>query len=293
MVAYGNFVKALVERYDGDGIDDMPNLQYGIKYWEILNEPEHISEEHIFFMGYPGQDSAEAYVEILVSSEAKIKAADSDAKVVIAGAAGFETPTDTFFGTVFSSASFDIANTHSVNAGETLVVDGYKTLLADNNINKHIWITEISYTIGDGGQTDQGQAYVSEEAQAKMLVRSFVYAFGQGIEKIFCASPVVNSNSPEKLKDRALIDVNGTKRPGYYALTTLVNKIDHFNTVEVIATNQYKFNLPGKYVYVLWGTGNFPSEISGEVIVTDVIGNISTKDASQISLSESPIYIER
>ncbi len=37
--AWYNFVKACVERYDGDGIDDMPGLKMPIKYWEVVNEP--------------------------------------------------------------------------------------------------------------------------------------------------------------------------------------------------------------------------------------------------------------
>ena len=36
---YQDFVKQLVERYDGDGIDDMPGLKNPIKYWQIDNEP--------------------------------------------------------------------------------------------------------------------------------------------------------------------------------------------------------------------------------------------------------------
>ncbi|MFQ6122808.1 MAG: hypothetical protein ACE5LA_07125 [Dehalococcoidales bacterium] len=34
--AYQRFVKRLVERYDGDGQDDIPGLLYPIKYWEAL-----------------------------------------------------------------------------------------------------------------------------------------------------------------------------------------------------------------------------------------------------------------
>lgn len=38
--AYKSFVTRLVERYDGDGQNDMPNLKYPIKHWEVANEPE-------------------------------------------------------------------------------------------------------------------------------------------------------------------------------------------------------------------------------------------------------------
>jgi hypothetical protein len=47
-----------------------------------------------------------------------------------------------------------------------------------------------------------------------------------------------------------------------------------------------------KPVYVLWGTGNVPSEITGTVKVTDISGNVRQMQASQVTLSDSPIYIE-
>jgi len=36
---YSRFVGAVIERYDGDGIDDMPGLRYPILHWEVFNEP--------------------------------------------------------------------------------------------------------------------------------------------------------------------------------------------------------------------------------------------------------------
>jgi hypothetical protein len=38
--AYAAWVTALVERYDGDGVDDMPGLRCAVRYWEIDNEPD-------------------------------------------------------------------------------------------------------------------------------------------------------------------------------------------------------------------------------------------------------------
>ena len=35
--AYEIWLKALIERYDGDGYNDMPGLKYPIKYWEVMN----------------------------------------------------------------------------------------------------------------------------------------------------------------------------------------------------------------------------------------------------------------
>lgn len=38
--AYTAWVTAAVERYDGDGVDDMPGLLAPIRHWEVDNEPD-------------------------------------------------------------------------------------------------------------------------------------------------------------------------------------------------------------------------------------------------------------
>jgi hypothetical protein len=38
---YTDFVKATIERYDGDGTSDMPGLTNPVKYWQVGNEPDN------------------------------------------------------------------------------------------------------------------------------------------------------------------------------------------------------------------------------------------------------------
>ena len=52
---YKNFLIKLVDRYDGDGLNDMPGLTKPIKYWDVMNEPE-------FDMLFKG--SKEDFIEI-------------------------------------------------------------------------------------------------------------------------------------------------------------------------------------------------------------------------------------
>jgi len=291
--AYGNFVKALVERYDGDGVDDMAGLQYGIKYWEVLNEPE-MEGSLVFFKAISGETLAESYLEILISTEAKIKEADPDAIVLHGGAAG-SGPTNTFWGAVFDAGGnnyFDIANIHSINQGETNVWNSFKTLLSQKNITAQTWMTELSFGSGDYGNPDSGPASISDAEHAQMLVKSYAYGFGTGLQKIFYTTYQADAGMDASMQTEALIDISGTKRPIYYALQNMINKIESFSTVEGVAQNQYKFTVSGNSVYVLWGSGSLPAAISGEVTVTDVTGEVSTMVASSIELSESPIYIQ-
>ncbi|MFH2105162.1 MAG: hypothetical protein ABII72_02905, partial [Parcubacteria group bacterium] len=67
MTAYTDFLAKVVERYDGDGEDDMPGLEIPLKYWEIMNEPSMqggqtggAGEELKFFVG-----TSQEYLDIL------------------------------------------------------------------------------------------------------------------------------------------------------------------------------------------------------------------------------------
>ncbi len=142
---YKNFLTKLVDRYDGDGIDDMPGLTIPIKYWEILNEPSMDDDELTFYKG-----TQEEYVGILKASNEAIKATCPDCKIVQGGASGIGSDTLAYWGKIFDlggSDYFDIANIHFINFGdpETLNVKDFKELMDGKGISKPIWVTEAQY----------------------------------------------------------------------------------------------------------------------------------------------------
>ncbi len=144
MEAYKQFLKKLVERYDGDGVEDMSDLLYPVTHWEIGNEPD--GPDGDFFQG-----SDEDYFEILKASYATIKQADSNAKVLIAAVAtpGPEEPVRPDFSTLklyeLGAANyFDIMNCHSFG-GSRGVREYLKKFGAGD---RPIWFTEPG-KIGD------------------------------------------------------------------------------------------------------------------------------------------------
>lgn len=144
MEAYKNFLKKLVERYDGDGIEDMPGLEMPVLYWEILNEPEMQSNELTFFKG-----TEEEYVEILEVSYTTIKESCPKCKVVQGGAAGVQEEFLSFWENVFDlggGAYFDIANIHCIGCEDSdLNVGEFKEVLDKYELNKPIWVTEVEF----------------------------------------------------------------------------------------------------------------------------------------------------
>ena len=137
---YKTFLLQLVDRYDGDGNNDMPGLTKPIKNWDIMNEPEF----KMFFKG-----SKEDFVEIFNFSSKIIKEKQKDAVIVMAGAAGMFPENKKYWKSVLPKIKdhFDIANIHHISTPDgkcdkELWVDEFASLLKSLKINKPIWVTE-------------------------------------------------------------------------------------------------------------------------------------------------------
>ncbi len=299
MEGYKNFVIKLVERYDGDGIDDMPGLTVPIKHWEVMNEPEFSTGTLIFFQG----DAAD-YFDILKTTHEAVKYADPEAYIVQGGMAGMMDIDVTFWQEVFDLGGaeyLDIMNMHSIGHGEHLNIPAFKQFLAGNGLqDKPFWVTEVQYQ-----QTHQTQSYANEDF-AKILARSYIFALANGAYKLFYVNlrmpPLYDAGIPFDERS-ALITNNGEKSALFQAHLTVANILGELgggDTVEIIRERvgswhiedgQYKFNVQGKTVYALWGSGSLPAEITGEVRVIDITGAERVADAASLRLSDSPIFV--
>lgn len=299
MELYKNFVTKLVERYDGDGVDDMPGLIIPIKHWEVLNEPEFQEEPLVFFQGSPAD-----YFEVLKTTYEAVKKADPEALVVQGGMAGMMKINTQFWQGVFDLGGadyFDIANMHSIGHGEHLNIPSFKQFLAKNGIeNKPIWVTEVQYQ-----QAHQTQDYSAGDF-AKTLARSYIFALANGVEKLFYVNiklPPIKHGVPFDERS-ALIKDNGDKSPLFYAHLTVADMLgelrggDKVETIKEkignwsIEEGQYRFIMRDRTVYALWGVGPLPPEITGEVKVTEISGMQRLIDSATLELSDSPIFIE-
>ncbi len=298
MELYKNFVTKLVERYDGDSVNDMPGLTIPIKHWEVLNEPEFQEEPVVFFQG-----SSADYFEILKATYETVREADPEALVVQGGMAGMMEVCTEFWQGVFDLGGadyFDVANMHSIGHGEHLNIPSFKQFLANNGIQKSIWVTEVQYQ-----QAEQTQDCSAEDF-AKILARSYIFALANDVEKLFYVNiklPPVKEGVPFDERS-ALIKDNGDKSPLFYAHLTVANMLGDLNEgdeVEIIKEKigswsieegQYRFNIEGKTVYALWGVGSLPAEITGEVKVTEISGTQTVADSATLQLSDSPIFVE-
>ena len=300
MEGYRNFVIKLVERYDGDGIDDMPGLTVPIKHWEVLNEPEFQEEPLVFFQG-----SSADYFQILKTTFEAVKSADPEAVVVQGGMAGMMAVCTDFWQGVLDLGGadyFDIANMHSIGHGEHLNIPSFKQFLSQNGMeDKPIWVTEVQFQ-----QAHQTESYSNEDF-AKILARSYIFALANGVDKLFYVNikmpPIFVGGGPPFDERSALIKDNGEKSALFHAHATIagiLGDLSEDDTVEIISERvgdwhieegQYKFSIDGGTIYALWGSGSLPDEITGEVRVIDITGAEMVTDSATLSLSDSPIFI--
>src|SRR3989338_5396554 len=184
---YKSFLSKLVERYNGNGINDMPNLLIPIRYYEILNEPEMKESDLTFYKG-----TEEEYVQILKLSNEAIKSACQECKIVQGGAAGIRYDMLSYWRKIFDLGGadyFDIANIHYINSGDlnTLNVKDFKKLMQEKNIDKPIWVTEAEY---------------NSESQVEASVDG---ALNAGASKIFFTRFKIGQKGPPKIGEYSTI----------------------------------------------------------------------------------------
>jgi hypothetical protein len=294
MNAYMNFVSAIVERYDGDGRNDMPGLKYPIKYWGTFGEPD--------MSNFDG--TVQDYIEIMEATYKAVKRADPGAKVV-QGAMGKAWEYDWIRPVLEKGAEyFDIAAVHSLSSSAYLWVPEYKALLSSYGIDKPLWVTEAEYRIGryvlNPETTDRD---ISPEEHGQILAKGYVTAFSYEVDKIlydWFRAPLAGDKRypyfpPEALAQfqrTALIDENGVKRPAYYAMVTMMRKLEYFTSAEKFSEGRFRFTVGGKNVYVMWGSGALPEEVIGELIVTDIYGKETKTNSSAINLTQNLVFVE-
>lgn len=174
---YARFVKAVVERYDGDGIDDLAGIT--VKYWQIGNE-------------YPGWErqgrTLEQYMDWVKLASSAIKEADPDARVVlIAETQGFTLKPwlEQAIEELAPSGDIDVVDIHHWGKAvdwKMPVVPQVCSLLDElGRPDMEIFSCEHGTWAGD----PIGQPAQSEEEQARSLVKRYVYNLNNGLDKLF------------------------------------------------------------------------------------------------------------
>ncbi len=312
---YKSFVKKVVERYDGDGVDDMPGLTNPIKYWEIENEPSLKLDGNWLIQ-------PEKYFELLKNGYNSIKEADNEAKVLIAGYDHIGCAEPEHLEQVFelgADSYFDIMNIHIYPPTDYVgIVANYITCYQDKmreyGISKPLWITETA-TCSELTESNFCKVKASEKMQAQSVITISVSAFSLSVDKIFWHTlrdgPNILGTGIGGYTFSSLVEYNDNprtddiKKPAFYTYKLMIDKLDYFDSVETIERGMYKFSFSDKNpVYVLWSDTDKTVDLSqyiysSNVKVTHIIElqgqtepETETMFTTAIPVSESPMFIE-
>ena len=206
MENYKIFLTALVDRYDGNGKNDMPGLTKPIIYWEIMNEPEF----RMFFKG-----TEDEFVEIFNFSSKLIKSKQKEAVIIMAGAAGMFPESKKFWKSALPKIKnhFDIANMHHITppdgkCDKDFWVSEFSELLQSLDIDKPIWVTEAMTGVC-------------------RVIPTYINAFASGAEVIID----VGVNAPGMKMSKS-----SRKK-----LNDLIDEVDGFKSVKLISKKKAEF----------------------------------------------------
>lgn len=187
--AYLAWVESIVERYDGDGVDDMPGLKSGVHYWEVDNEPDLKADP----MGPNKSKAAKAkfcqaseYAQVLVMTSESIRKAD--AKAVVLGGGFYRPHTDSgreYMSQVFSSQeardAIDVLSLHVyVTEQDTGRFERALKWGAEAVPGTPIWVTETNQPA-----QDDSKSWVTPAWQAAMLTRMVGVALREGVSGFY------------------------------------------------------------------------------------------------------------
>lgn len=264
---YRAFVRAAVERYDGDGTDDMPGLRTPCKHWQIANEPPR------------GLDH---YPELVEITSTAIKEADPEAKVLIGGAIygwRWKRFKEDYVPILraLKGRHIDVFDLHWFRfAGDYASIlqvwPEVRSILDETGFEDiPIWLTEV----GTYCNTPRGCPPQSEADQAFETVKRYALLLSLGAKKVFWAWGMMEGF--KDIGDNDFFDNTGfvydgigpndpgrgTKKLVYHSLKNLIRLTEgaYWEKTSMLDLGKdvfaVRFVLPDRTVFIVWdGAGD-------------------------------------
>lgn len=231
-----DFVYNVVSRYKGK-----------VKYWEVWNEPD---------IGF-WTGTIEQYSDLLKSAYVAAKKADPECRVVFGGLAGVNLP---FAERVYQNGGgpfFDVMAVHPYQWGDTFNDEWFALQLRNlrdlmkrhGDGHKEVWLTELGWSTGDSG--------ITEDIQARLLQQIMITSLTLGdanVTKAFWFS-VKDWGGP----GYGLIRPDGTRKPAFDAyrfVTGLLEGAQYLGPLEHDTLRCHRFRRSdGRLLVAAWHPG--------------------------------------
>ncbi|OIP22898.1 hypothetical protein AUJ93_02750, partial [bacterium CG2_30_33_46] len=280
--AWADFVGKLVERYDGDGINDALGSPV-VQYWELWNEPN--LNRFLKINNMVPDDKEFWYGQLLKRGYQAAKQANPDSVILSGAVSGADVY---FLNRVIEKTGgcyFDIFATNilrNLSAPEEFMI-GYDTLQYQlgqsigfaKKYNKKIWVTEA------GWPTD----VVSEEDQADYIARLYSISLSfPDIEKIF-----VYTFRDDSSGDWGMVRNDFSEKPSFFTYKFLSEKLQGTtfrNQDDVIGSTTID-NFEGSLSWNLWNFSGATSSFEKK----DFGGNKALKVNYNLPYDNTSAYI--
>ena len=251
-----NFLEAVVERYNGDGVNDL-NGFVNAKYWQIGNE----------IMGTQNSYTSAEYAQIVALSVSAIHSIDPTAKICLVAPTQASTPDTFLVNTIIElskmGVNFDIIDIHSWGNYDFYKMNAlplYRTILNNNGfINVEIWSCEH----GTHCYQPDNTPYQTTTEQASGLLKRYIWNLNNGLDKLFWNnliewhgfSGLTGSifNSMGLIGDGSYCEEPANEfnyiRKSYYSYKILAENIDTDKAI-FIENNSFHNQLSGNYGYI-------------------------------------------
>lgn len=319
------FIHALVERYDGDGLYDAPGSPV-VRYWEFYNEPDAALDAWTHGWG----DNGAEYAAMLEAVYPSVKSASRDAQVVFGGISHdwFEEDGGKFVYSFLDDvlqagggAYFDVMNFHyyPIFSHVWAVGDGLGLLektefirqrLSDYGLEKPFVITEAGWHSNSSGTHAS-----TPEIQARYVVGLFVQSMAADVDAMIWWMLY----DPGGALDNGLVTAipNVEIKPSFTAFRTIVDELgntqyqrpltDEETGNPEIEAHQFSDRPLRRTVYVAWHNPLETEEMetfhlpARNATVRDIYGNthlVSDSDDGQadgqltLRANGRPLYVE-
>lgn len=199
--AYRAWVGAVVERYDGDGVDDMPGLRFAMHEWQIEQTPD-------LLVGLADGRflTAQQYGKLLVAAAEAIQAADPQAVVVIGAISSADTRDpglavlDAVLATPAAEAIDVMAFEFLPRTLTTKELRGVVRAMRQRAGDRPLWCTLAGSYSRYTPRNMMRDREATENSQAADLVRRYSYMFANGVARIWEAG--LTEEGPDRWKNR-------------------------------------------------------------------------------------------
>ena len=271
--AYSSYIRQIVERYDGDGKDDMLHLKFSIKYWQLENEPD-LHNRVRKRRGNANFCSPEEYFEVLKLTYQAVKAADKEAKVMLNVVGIGQNMGETSINYLQRLNELGAKNYYDIFSYH-VYPDSYNTSILKNILRKFkkligdkpIWITESGINSSPRRKLEDA----SEKNQASWVIKHYIFHLANGVKKIVWLSLTdMNPNVPEQkiAKYSGLLTFRPAKpKLSYYTYKNMVETLEgsDWNNIQTIYEKDgvyvYKLIKNNKSIWVAWNDNNEPKTV--------------------------------